>query len=122
MHWVDCDTYFGPDRRAKRSVRVLDRRRVNRAGPPPALPTAMRRFRLQLIDRCDHRPQSLIQRARALAMLAEMRRETLVAGALKRFCTLAEQDAVASDDDTLSALYHALDCAETALNPPPAYH
>lgn len=122
MQWVDCESYFGPDRRTKRSSRLLDRRRLDRAGPPPSLPTAMRRFRLMLIDRCNHRPDQLMQRARALAELAELRRETLVAGALNRFCSLAEQDPAATDDETLSALYRALDCAETALKPPPAYH
>lgn len=123
MQWVDCDSYFGPDRREKRSMRILDRRRFDRAGPPPALPTAMRRFRLRLIDRRTRSDrEALIQRARALAMLAEMRRETLVAGALDRFCALAERSGGANEDETLSALYHALDCAETALTPPPAYH
>lgn len=113
MQWMDCETYFGPDRRSRSRLRLINRRRSNAAGQAPGLRTALRRFRMRLIDGYTH-PSDLVQHARGLAVLAELQRETLVASALERFCAIAEREA-ADQDVTLAALYHALDCAETAL-------
>lgn len=46
--WVDNQTYIGPDRRRRPAKRLMDRRRLDEAGEPPALAALLRRLRVRI--------------------------------------------------------------------------
>lgn len=115
MLWVDLDDYFGPDRRRSGWLRILnDRRRVNRAGPPPPLRTALRRFRLHVLDAKSDNATDFIDCATALAQFAEQQGESEASEALKRFAAIAMRGRE-TGRDVRPDLYYALDEAETAI-------
>jgi hypothetical protein len=119
MLWVDHETYFGPDRRRKRSgLRLLDRRRMNRASEPPPLGTALRQFRMRVLDACGPDARAFVDHALGMAQLAEMQNEPDAAVALARLAALAER-ALEREHDVRPALYDGLDQVETTLR---VYH
>lgn len=107
MLWVDCSTYYGPDRRLANGLRIHERRRENIAGYPPALESALRQLRMYVLE--AEGPLALrvfADRARALAVLAESQNETGVADIL---CRLAESLQRSSDSDRREFIYDQLD-------------
>lgn len=75
MLWVDCDTYFGPDRRRGHKLRMLDRRKDNRAQRPPSIPTALRQLRFRVIDATPDRAAAFAARMEGVAQLAQVDHE-----------------------------------------------
>lgn len=113
MHWVDYQGYFGPDRRQGRGKRLLERRRENCAGRPPALRTALRQLRMRVLE--AHGPagaRSFLDRTRAVALLAATHREPEVAQLLNK---LADAIVCAGDRDVREALYPQLDRIHDAI-------
>jgi hypothetical protein len=119
MLWVDHENYFGPDRRKNSGdLRIFERRRENCAGPPPPLGTALRQFRMRVIEACGRSGDAFIGRAYGLAQLAELQDEPDTAIALARLARLAER-ARERNSDVRPALYDGLDQVETTLR---VYH
>lgn len=73
LKWVDVSSYFGPDRRTGVfSHFLLDRRRVEHAGHPPALAAALRQLRVRVLNASDANGRhALQQRLTATALLAD---------------------------------------------------
>jgi hypothetical protein len=76
--WVDCETYFGPDRRRAEALRLVrERRRVNLAGRPPSLSASMRQLRMRAIDaRGQTGVAAFVDRTNAVALLADINSES----------------------------------------------
>lgn len=79
MRWVDNDSYFGPDRRERVSLRLYERRRHDDAGAPPPLGTALRQLRLRVLDARGPGVDAFVSRVHGTALLAEMQNEPDVA-------------------------------------------
>ncbi|GIK47492.1 MAG: hypothetical protein BroJett013_01890 [Alphaproteobacteria bacterium] len=93
-------------------MRLHDRRRENRAAPPPHLPTAMRQLRMYVIDACGAGAQAFANRTRALAALAQAVDEPEAAETL---AALAKTAAHGGDRDVRGLLYQGLERAHAAL-------
>lgn len=108
MLWVDCCSYYGPDRRvAPPGLRIHERRRDNRADRAPPLSRELRHLRMQVLE--ANAPLTLrifADRAAALAMLAERRDEPAVADILRG---LSESLLRCSDGDRREFIYEQLD-------------
>lgn len=114
MLWVDCETYFGPDRRRAGSLRLRERRRTNLAGRPPSLSASMRQLRMRALDACG--PAGVgdfAARVTGVALLADMNNERAVSSVLtslsRRLSTRGR------DADLREGIYADLDCAHGAL-------
>lgn len=116
MLWVDQENYFGPDRRRKpNGLRLVqERRREDRAGPPPPLGTALRQLRMRVLDARGAAADAFIVHAHGMAQLAELQHEPEAALALARLAVLAERGRE-MNHDVRPALYDALDEVETTL-------
>lgn len=114
MLWVDHESYFGPDRRVRSSLRIIERRRQNCAGPPPPLGTALRKLRMRVLDARGDQREAFIASTNGVARLAEMQGEPETAFALARLALLAER-AREHDRDVRTSLYDGLDQVETTL-------
>ena len=113
MLWVDHETYFGPDRRRKHGLRIHDRRNANLAGPPPPLRTALRRFRMSILE-SGRELSAFIQHADGLVLLARLQDEPEAAEILASVSGIARRGSQ-SGRDVRASLYNALDRAETAI-------
>lgn len=114
MLWVDHESYFGPDRRVRSSLRIFERRRENCAGPPPPLGTALRKLRMRVLDASGPQREAFIASAQGVARLAEMQDEPETALALARLAHMAER-ARERGRDARAHLYDGLDQVETTL-------
>lgn len=114
MLWVDQESYFGPDRRRRRRLRLLERRRVNYAGPPPSLNTALRKLRLRVLDAQGAGTDAVICYTLGLSQLAQLNDEPDTAVALARLAAVAEKGR-ARERDVQTILYDGLDQVETTL-------
>jgi hypothetical protein len=114
MLWVDHESYFGPDRRKRNALHLYERRRVNCAGPPPPLRTALRRFRMKVLDVSEENAPAFIAHMRGLALLAQIQDEVEAAEALSGFASIADHNR-AKGRDIRPSLYYALDQAETMV-------
>ena len=113
MHWVDFQGYFGPDRRQGRGKRMLERRRENCAGRPPALRTALRQLRMRVLEAHGASGiQDFMARTRAVALLATAHREPEVAQLLT---SIASALGRTGDRDVREALYGQLDLVHDAI-------
>jgi hypothetical protein len=112
MLWVDNTSYFGPDRRCERTMRMLERRRENYAGPAPSLSMAMRQLRMRVLDAQGAQAAPFAERLRGVAQLARMQNEPGVANALGQ---LATGLANARGADVRQKLYAGLDRAHTLM-------
>jgi hypothetical protein len=108
MLWVDNTNYFGPDRRCKRTMRMLERRRENYAGRAPSLSIAMRQLRMRVLDAQGAQAAPFADRLRGVAHLARMHNEPAVSNALTQLATAL---AASRDADVRNKLYAALDRA-----------
>lgn len=108
MLWVDNTSYFGPDRRCKRTVRMLERRRENYAGPAPSLSIAMRQLRMRVLEAQGSQAPAFAERLRGVALIARMHNEPGVSNALNQ---LAGGLAAARGADVRQKLYAGLDRA-----------
>lgn len=114
MLWVDHKNYFGPDRRHKHALRLRERRQYNYAGRAPSLSQAIRQLRMHVIDaRGPQGVGTFIDRANAVAILAEMAEEVEAAHLLTR---LAAGMSRAREADMRTAVYAALDRVQGAMN------
>ncbi|MGE3249062.1 MAG: hypothetical protein AB7J28_01900 [Hyphomonadaceae bacterium] len=108
MRWVDQRNYVGPDRRGKRSRRLLDRRKHDETSHAPALATALRQLRVRVLDADrDEGMRDFIARTRALAQLAEHRGEARAAGGLHALVRALEKSP--GGGDLRPQIYAALD-------------
>ena len=113
MLWVDCDTYFGPDRRAKAGgLRLVERRKHDCAGVPPPLNVAMRNLRLRALDAHGASAGEFAQRAASTALLAEMHEESEAAFELS---SLSESVLRHRGQDMRPIIYKKLDQAHAVL-------
>jgi len=73
--WVDNDEYFGPDRRARRAMRLRERRHDDETTQQPSLGATLRRLRVLLANPIEedsqHRARTLIDAALAMAQAAQ---------------------------------------------------
>lgn len=113
MLWVDCDTYFGPDRRANAcGLRLVERRKHDRATPPPPLNLALRNLRLRVIDARGSGVDAFAQRAASAALLAEMNHEPEAAFELSSLCESVLRH---RGEDMRPIIYEKLDRANAVL-------
>ena len=112
MLWVDNTSYFGSDRRCKRTMRMLERRRENYAGPAPSLSIAMRQLRMRVLDAQGAAAPAFAERMRGVAHLARMHNEPGTSNVLN---ALASTLAGARGADIRQKLYEGLDRANAAL-------
>lgn len=117
MLWVDHQGYFGPDRRVKPAgLRMRERRRVNCAGTPPPLHTALRQLRMRVIDARGPGADTFADRVQSVALLAQMQDEHDASDTLS---SLALTAARGRERDVRPSLYEGLDQAYAALT---TYH
>lgn len=114
MLWVDCETYFGPDRRrAGAKLRLRERRRRNCAGRPPSMSIGLRQLRMRAIDASGAAGvDAYADRAKAVALLADMNSEPDVSDILNG---MARRLAARRDADLRPQIYTELDRAHAAL-------
>ncbi len=84
MLWVDSDQYFGPDRRRGHKLRMLDRRKDNRAQRPPSVPTALRQLRFRVIDATPAGAEAFATRMEGVARLAQADHEQRASAMLSK--------------------------------------
>ncbi|GAM98607.1 hypothetical protein U91I_02242 [alpha proteobacterium U9-1i] len=113
MYWVDCDTYFGPDRRRAAKMRLMDRRKENLARRPPALNSALRQLRFRVIDATGEGAKAFASRAQGVAKLAEIDREPRASAMLARLAQHVGTRGVCAD--LRETLYGHLDTIHGAL-------
>jgi len=112
MLWVDCETYYGPDRRAKRNLRLSERRKDPRVGEPPPLRIALRHLRLRVLDAHGPDADRFLQRLTATAMLAEMQGEPEAAFELS---SLGASVARHWGEDIRPVIYNKIDRAQAVM-------
>jgi len=109
MLWVDCDTYFGPNRRRGEScLRLIERRRANCAAPPPPLSTALRQLRLRVLEARGVGVSAFVDRVQGTAALAELQDEPEAACELKNLRATLDRTCL---DDVRQHIYASLDRA-----------
>lgn len=114
MKWIDHPDYFGPDRRRSWfSMRLLDRRENNLAGPPPPLSTALRQLRLRVLEAYGERLEIFITRVESTALLARLNNEPDASAALLRLAAVAY---LGKSRDVRPDLIDMLDRAHAALS------
>jgi len=108
MLWVDCCSYYGPDRRvASPGLRIRERRREDLADEAPTLTRELRHLRMHVLSADG--PLTLrifANRALALATLADGQNEPAVADILRG---LAESLIRCSNSDRREFIYEQLD-------------
>lgn len=113
MLWVDQPSYYGPDRRRLPSaLRLVERRRHNRATTPPPFGNALRQLRLMVIDAEGERADAFAVRAEGVAALARAHSEPEAASMLSNLATVAK---LGRHRDIRAHLYNMLDDAHEAL-------
>ena len=92
MRWVDDPKYVGLDRRKDRAdLRLRERRRINKAGEPPSLASAIRRLSLRVIDaRTPTGLAAFCKRTRETSQLAKELRNGAVADSLTKLALKLE--------------------------------
>ena len=87
MRWVETVKYWGPDRRVRRRLRLIDNRILDRSTPLPSLATSLRRLRvLALTANNQASKEAFHARAEAIATLAQLHAQDTVSAALKQAC------------------------------------
>ena len=116
MLWVDCRSYYGPDRRvAPPGLRIRERRREDLADDAPPLERELRHLRLMVLDAHGVRGIALfVERAGAISLLAETRGEYAIADILKG---LTESLVRGHDRDPRTFIYEQLDRLHAAQTP-----
>lgn len=112
MLWVDNESYFGPDRRANDTLRIVERRRANNAGTPPPLSTALRQLRLRVLDARGSGVSAFVSRVQGTAMLAEMQNEPEAAFELSNLGMTLDRTCL---DDVRQHIYSTLDRAHAVM-------
>ena len=113
MLWVDHESYFGPDRRSNTGgLRLLERRKHNCAGDPPALNVALRNLRLRVLDAHGPGAERFTQRLAATALLAESLEERQTAFELS---SLGESMKRHRGEDMRAIIYTKVDRAHAYL-------
>src|SRR5262249_37546630 len=114
MRWVDCCSYYGPDRRVSPpGLRIRERRRDDLADDAPPLARELRHLRMQVLE--SDGPLTLrifADRALALAALAESQNEAPVADFLRG---LAESRVRCWASDRRDFIYEQLDRLYTVM-------
>ena len=114
MLWVDCRSYYGPDRRVTPpGLRIRERRREDLADDAPPLARELRHLRMQVLEADG--PATLrvfADRALALAALAENQNEAKVADILQG---LAQSLIRCSNIDRREFIYEQLDRLYSAM-------
>lgn len=114
MLWVDCDYYYGPDRRRRPERRLRERRRILCGERVPALHTALLQLRMRAFDAYGERLPLFIERVRGVSTLAQIKNETSIArelAALNMFLLNARES------DPREQIYCAINRAQTMLQP-----
>lgn len=112
MLWVDQKCYFGPDRRRVRALRLRERRRIDCAGPPPPLATALRQMRMRVLDARGASAEAFADRAQSLALLAQSQDEPDAADCLSSLALVAARGRAS---DVRPALYEGLERTHAAM-------
>lgn len=113
MLWVSHQNYFGPDRRrASSGFRLRERRRMNCAGNPPPLHTAITQLRLRVIEAHAAGVDAFIARAQNTSLLAEMQGERQTSQELSGLSARLTRN---RDADMRQSIYEALDRAQALL-------
>lgn len=110
MQWVDCDQYYGPDRRQARERRLRERRRIACGERIPAINTAILQLRMRAFDASGDRLPRFIGRVRGVATLALLHRES---GIAEELMALSTQLSNLRGGDASELIYRALDRALT---------
>lgn len=108
MQWVDCDQYYGPDRRSVRERRLRERRRIACGERVPAMNTALLQLRMRTLDACGDRLPRFIDRVRGVVALAKVKGEH---GVAEEMIALSTQLANLRGGDARELIYAALDRA-----------
>lgn len=120
--WVDAFSYYGPDRRSGVfSHFLLDRRREDASGPPPALSAALRQLRVRGFDADrEEGRQALCERLRATALLADAQGRAPVGDLLLHLATTIEAESTCCPDILQQQLHTAEAMLDDAQLTPPA--
>jgi hypothetical protein len=113
MLWVDCDQYYGPDRRRARERRMRDRRRIECGERVPAMNTALLQLRMRTLDAQGNGIPRFIERIRGVVTLAKHKGE---AGVAEELIALNVLLASQRNPDPRQAIYDALDRALAKSN------
>lgn len=116
LKWVDVASYFGPDRRSGGfSHFIMERRRRQAVGSPPALQAALRQLRMRLLDaETSQGRRALQERLRATALLADAQGRTRIGDHLMRLAEALER----GKGDVAATLQDELLAAEARLQDP----
>ncbi|MGE0742659.1 MAG: hypothetical protein AB7O98_15070 [Hyphomonadaceae bacterium] len=109
MLWVDHTTYFGPDRRCVRSMRLRERRRVDLASSPPTMNNAMRSLRMGVINARGVGALAFAERTQGVSLLAQYSGEYETADGLASLAMTAMRG---RDRDVRPSLYDGLDIVQ----------
>lgn len=113
MLWIDDESYFGPDRRrGDAGLRLIERRRADRAATPPPLSTALRQLRLRVLDASGAGVRAFVNRVQGTATLAELQDEPEVAFELNTLGVTLDSTRL---DDVRENIYASLDRAHALL-------
>lgn len=115
MLWIDHASYFGPDRRGKRTgLRVREHRRYDYAGQPPSLQIAMRQLRMHVIDARGERATAFAERLKGVALIARMHNQLDVSDTLSRLAATVSHSPRGAD--VRNSIYAGLDRAYAAMH------
>jgi hypothetical protein len=113
MLWIDDDNYFGPDRRqADGGLRLIERRRANKAASPPPLATALRQLRLRVLDARGAGVEAFVIRVQGTAALADLLNEPDVAFELNNLGLALDRTCL---EDARGNIYATLDRAHDLM-------
>ncbi len=112
MLWIDCESYFGPDRRQSEGLRLIERRRKDGASQPPPLSTALRQLRLRVLDARGAGVAAFVNRVQGTALLAEMQNEPEVAEELNTLGLVLDRTSI---EDARTNIYKTIDRAHAAM-------
>ena len=116
MAWIDDGDYFGPDRRAARGLRIMERRRSNSAHQPPSLPILLRKLQMHALGEAVNDGALLRRycaRLKVVQQIAESRGEAGVAIWLEALERKLASSAPKSGSDRFEAINKHIQSAMT---------